>query len=178
MYPSNFAWLLNRSYTEIKRANPSATVISGGLFSFDGGSGADYLQQTYTQGRALAGWSPAGAPLDAVGQHVYVDQGGATSPANISRVLDEVRGAYTAAEPGRPSLQTHVTEVGWRSDTLGVQVQASNLRTAYQVFGNTRYVARAYWFVVRDTPGQAAYGLADEAGVPKPAFQAYQTYAK
>ena len=37
IYPSNFAWLLRRSYEAIKAVQPRATVISGGLFAHDGG---------------------------------------------------------------------------------------------------------------------------------------------
>ena len=39
LYPSNFAWLLKRSYTAIKAAEPgsSSIVVSGGLFGHDPG---------------------------------------------------------------------------------------------------------------------------------------------
>jgi len=42
IYPSNFAWLLKRSYAAIKSAEPgtSSTVISGGLFGHDAGGAA------------------------------------------------------------------------------------------------------------------------------------------
>jgi hypothetical protein len=35
IYPSNFAWLLKRSYSAIKSANPQATVVSGGVLGLD-----------------------------------------------------------------------------------------------------------------------------------------------
>jgi len=181
MYPSNFAWLLKRSYDQIKSVNPGATVISGGLFSYDADSGAAYLRATYTQGLAPRGpgWQPGATPFDGIGQHIYVDQGGRTTSANVSRMLQEVRVAYTEREGNNTPKRTYVTEIGWRSDgAVGPQGQADNLTTAYTTMAGTSYVARAFWFVAEDIPGQDPYGLADATGAPKPAFRAYQTYAR
>jgi hypothetical protein len=70
IYPSNFAWLLKRSYAAIKGANAAAVVISGGLFGHDVGGAAMTLREdgarrtvrkqgTYAP---AAGAAPAAAP--------------------------------------------------------------------------------------------------------------------
>ena len=37
LYPSNFAWLLKRSHTQVKAVQPGGTVIAGGIFGHDNG---------------------------------------------------------------------------------------------------------------------------------------------
>jgi hypothetical protein len=68
IYPSNFAWLLKRSYAAIKGANASATVISGGLFGHDVGGAAVTLQED-------------GAPRTVRKQGTYAPPAGAARPA-------------------------------------------------------------------------------------------------
>lgn len=71
VYPSNFAWLLKRSYERIKSSDPTATVISGGLFGHDIGGAAmmvqdDGVHRRVTKWGVLAGTSlarPAGTSL-------------------------------------------------------------------------------------------------------------------
>lgn len=92
LYPSNFAWLLPRSYEEIKAARPDAVVISGGLFAHDQEgprprlwdspcpsavvSGAEYLCATYVVGLREAGWMRP-YPFDHVGaRHTAVGENG------------------------------------------------------------------------------------------------------
>jgi hypothetical protein len=179
MYPSNFSWLLKRCYTAIKAANPSAVVISGGLFSHDAtgvvDSGANYLNSTYQAGKTLAGWV-APYPLDGIGQHIYIDQGTPTSAGKLGAVVQEVRNAYLAHEGAGTSKRTHITEIGWTTASVSESTQSTNLRIAYQTLA-TPAVARSFWFNVQDHSG-LAYGLVTTGGVQKPAFQAYQLYAK
>jgi len=141
LYPSNYAWLLKRSYAAIKAAQPNAssTVIAGGLFGLDGSgspgasgikgaslingrditcasnvsSGADYLCLTYAAGVRSAGWVAGAYPLDRVGQHLYIDQGSTTSVETLTRYLDDVRQAYVQYEGVNTPKQTEVTEIGW-----------------------------------------------------------------
>jgi hypothetical protein len=177
-YPSNFAWLLTRSYTAIKAANPTATVISGGLFSNDTDSGAGYLSSTYDMGTKDAGWTQGAYPLDGVGQHLYIDPSSTTSSDKLSGPLDNVRRTYLAYEGTNTSKLTYITEVGWSTASVSAAVQAQNLQTAYGTFQHTGYVARAYWFSVQDIPEASLfYGLVDKNGVQKPTFAAYEQYA-
>jgi len=223
IYPSNFAWLLKRSYDAIKSADPNAAVISGGLFGHDIGgasvtimergqprqaikrgdfaparvpgrppsgdtspcpstltNGGDYLCATYDAGIAKAKWQKGRYPLDHIGQHLYVDQGGATSAAKLSSYLDDLRNAYLKYEGKRTTKQTHLTEFGWQTPTGGLSeaTQAANLQVAYDTFKKTTYVARAYWFAIQDVPAALLYfGLLRDDGSQKPAFATYQTAA-
>ena len=199
IYPSNFAWLLSHSYRAIKAANPAAVVVSGGLYAsvFSGHvdptpvpavgraacagavpSGADYLCRTYAQGIAHAGWRAGAFPLDAVGQHLYVDQFGPASNDTITTYLQDLHAAYLAYEGARTNKKIDLTEVGWSTTDVVAQTQAQNLRAAFAIFQKVSYVERAYWFDVQDLPEASLFfGLVDANGQPKPAFAAYQQTA-
>jgi hypothetical protein len=236
IYPSNFAWLLTRSYSAIKQANGSATVVSGGILGTDAGgtpilvpgpgspkplkkyatvptwqrtpngkhpacisnvptSGAGYLCDAYAMGIAMTGWAQP-YPFDAIGEHLYIDQAAVTTNNRVKANIEDVRQAYLSYEGSKTSKQTELTEFGWTSQpgsatySADANRQAQNLQVAYSVFQGTHYVTRAYWFSVQDVPeGNIWYGLVQGnyvANVPdpanlalrKPAFAAYQRYAK
>ncbi len=229
LYPSNFAWLLKRSYTAIKAAEPgsSSIVVSGGLFGHDPGgasvavtspagtsrtmtkhgtaaglaahtgatapvtctssvpSGADYLCDVYSMGQQKAGWRAGAYPLDVIGQHLYVDQGGITSSSKITAYLQDVRNAYVAYEGAKTPKTTEVTEFGWVANpsslTYGTDAanQAQNVQIAYTTFRATAYLTRADYFAAQDIPeGMIFYGLVQGDGVTyKPAFGRYQSTA-
>jgi len=149
-------------------------------------SGSDYLRATYDQGKAKAGWDELKAiygsyPLDGIGQHLYIDQGGTTSARKIGTYLRNVRNAYTAYEGKKTAKQTFVTEVGWATNMVFEAIQAENLKTAYGEFKQTTYLQTAYWFQLRDIPAASLYyGLLtpfDGPWLEKPSWMAYQTYA-
>jgi hypothetical protein len=158
IYPSNFAWLLKRSYAAIKAHQPqtSSIVISGGLFGLDGdgkppvagikgaslitgrditcssnvSSGADYLCLTYAAGIDSAGWIAGAYPLDRVGQHLYIDQGEKTSAEKITSYLQDVRHAYLEYEGVDTTKQIEVTEIGWFADPSDAAFATSQARQA------------------------------------------------
>jgi hypothetical protein len=229
MYPSNFAWLLKRSYAAIKAVQPgsTSTVVSGGLFGHDVGgatvtivapsgtrqtitksgavakadpagvaaaapcasnvpSGADYLCNTYRMGQQKAGWKAGAYPLDAIGEHLYIDQGGLTSASKITTYLQDVRNAYAVFEGTATVKKTQVTEFGWVADPRNAATyptaadnQAKNVQTAYGTFRSTSYVSRADYFAAQDVPeGNVFYGLIQGDGTTyKPAFATYQVAA-
>jgi hypothetical protein len=234
MHPSNFAWLLKRSYAEVKALQPgtSSVVTAGSIFGHDPGgqattavvggrrvpvtrrghlrgtrlergrpdpadpelaaitaascpttvpSGSDYLCSTYDLGIARAGWTRP-YPLDRVGQTLYVDQGAPTSGQKVGAFLQELRSAYAVYEGASANQKkTIVGEVGWETKPGYVtpDTQADNLRVAFQTFATTAYVERGFWFNVQDVPEAGLYhGLTDGVGARKPAFGAYQTYAR
>jgi len=235
MYPSNFAWLLKRSYAAIKTHQPgtSSTVVSGGLFGHDIGgasvvvtnpegtrqritkrgtvemekqlspqaldkplasgptctsnvpSRADYLCSTYRMGQTKAGWKKAAYPMDAIGQHLYIDQGGITTSSKLTIYLQDVRKAYVAFEGASTPKKTQITEFGWVANpdsqyyAAEAGNQAQNVKTAYTTFKSTSFVTRADYFVVQDVPeAPVFYGLAQGDGTThKPAFAEYQRWA-
>lgn len=181
IYPSNFAWLLHLVYNA---RLAGSTIISGGLFGQNIGGipspGDDYLRDTYRQGSALANWTndlqtDGRFPLDAIGQHIYVDQGGSTSSTTIKYFLDAVHNAASQSEPSPFSKPTVVTEIGWNTASVSESIQAANLATSFGLINQTSYVARAFWFNTQDTlsPG-FDWGVYHSDGTPKPSLQAFQ----
>src|SRR5579859_2129760 len=113
IYPSNFSQLLANSYADLEYAGLKqyVSVLSGGVFGHSiggvysyGNAGAQYLDDTYNVGINTVGsfaytkshWGTY--PLDAIGQHVYIDQGGTTTSSEFGQYLAWVRQAYTKYE--------------------------------------------------------------------------------
>jgi hypothetical protein len=177
IYPSNFAALLGHVWTQMKYYNHlDVQVISGGVFGHSigeiynaGNSGADYITETYNQGISVGSWNWIQAnagqyPLDHIGQHIYITQGGSVSSANLQNYLAWVRNAYTAFEGAGTSKKTFVTEIGWTTGNVSEAVQASNITTTYNVIKSTTYVASAMWFFLKDEPG-LNYGIFRSSGL-------------
>jgi hypothetical protein len=153
-------------------------------------SGARYLGATYEEGMSRAGWTDVrqatgSYPLDAIGQHLYVEQGSAVPSWLLRAFLEDLRAAYEAFEGPATPKSTIVTEFGWTSPGVTPAVQAANLQSAYAVFRSVPYVKNAYWFSAQDVPeasifyglqtgGEAADGY---GGAAKTAFRAYQASA-
>ena len=138
-------------------------------------SGAAYLCDLYLMGRAEAGWPRDASPLDHIGLHLYVDQGGTTSVSKLTTYLGEIRAAYTAYEGSSTGKRIEMTEAGWTETFVSRATQATNVRIMYEALRGTSYVGRGYWFAVQDIPeGGLYYGLLDGDGRQKPAFTAYQ----
>jgi hypothetical protein len=181
MYPSNFAWLLHHVYN----ARPSGmTIISGGLFGQNIGGqpnpGDAYLRDTYRQGKALAKWGDdlktyGSYPLDAIGQHIYVDQSGSTSATTIKYFLDAVHNAASQNEPTPFSKPTVVTEIGWNTTSVSENTQASNLDVSFGFINQTTYVTRAFWFNTQDTLTSGFHwGTFHIDSTPKPSVKTFQ----
>ncbi len=177
MYPSNFAWLLTRTYNQVRQAGLSVRLVLGGITSFDWDSGAQYLRSTYQQGITYAGWQSGGYPFDAIGQHIYIDQGGSTTASHLSNVLSQVRTAYV--QFASASLSTEITEIGWQTSSVLPSVQAANLKLCYDTCAGLSYVRSFYWFSVQDVPeSQLLFGLYAGDGSPKTVLSTYQGLAK
>ena len=193
IYPSNFAWLLRRVYVAARESGvPNLTTVSGGLLSThsqtstrltSANTGANYLRDTYAQGKANAGWetikSTYGSyPLDVIGQHLYIDQWGRTKANRIEKAVSLVRTAYVAGEGGSATKTTHVTEMGWNTSLVSESVQADNLRTAYARLNQLAYTQRTYWFFLQDIPvANLFHGLLRSDGGEKRSWTAYQEVA-
>jgi hypothetical protein len=195
IYPSNFAALLADSYQKIKVTDSitDVTLISGGLFGHSIGgvyssnnAGATYLSSTYNIGVNVIGtWKTikqqtGSYPLDAVGQHIYVDQSQYSTAATIQAYADWLRTTYTQYEGTTTSKTTIVTEEGWATGGTNVadvttDQQASNVNAAYWAAKDVSYLPTVTWFQLQDNPAANLYdGLYGATWAAKPALARYQ----
>ncbi len=195
LYPSNFAALLADSYQDVKVTDSitDVTLISGGIYGHGIGgaynpanAGAAYLTATYHMGVDVTHrWSTLKAqigvyPLDAVGQHIYLDQSGYSVPATLRAYGDWLRGAYAAYEGAGTSKPTIVTEAGWTTGGTHAAVvspaqQAANVDALYWAAQSAPYLPLVTWFQVQDNPAADLYfGLYTSNGAAKESLARYQ----
>ncbi|EEF60689.1 hypothetical protein [Pedosphaera parvula] len=148
LYPSCFSQLLANSYAnlEYKGLKQFVTIISGGvaghstggIYSFQN-AGAQYLKDTYNTGINHVGsfsytrkrWGTY--PLDAVGQQIYIDQGGPTSSNQFLQYINWVHDASTSFEGTAVTRKTIITGFGWNTSTIPAPLQNTNLNIALSV---------------------------------------------
>jgi hypothetical protein len=182
--PADYTAMLRAAYPAIKQADPSATVLMGGL----SGNDYDFLQGIYAAG--------GGAYFDAAAVHPYTDsndptacwyQAGTTRYAKFAFCgIEEVRKTMLANGDSR---SLWLTEMGWSTSavTNGVSeaTQADFLTKAFTKVESYPYVANAFWYSFRNnwwtnndpTDLEANYGLARTDFSLKPAYSALQAYA-
>jgi len=197
VYPSNFGWLLTRSWeaVHITHQITDVTLFSGGLFGLNSygasysAAGGQYLDDTYstgtnvTKGGSFAHTKSnyAAYPLDGVGQHIYITIGGVVALNTFRQYEDWVHQALIKYEGTSSPKKTFITEFGWQttnsSNANGVSaaVQDTNLVTAFSTIYATPYVQTAIWFQWADNPAGAMwYGVVDSSGNPKQSYPDYQ----
>jgi hypothetical protein len=119
-------------------------------------------------------------PLDAVGQHIYVDQSQYSTPATLRAYEDWLRSAYTSYEGATTSKPTIVTEEGWATGGTNVAEvttaqQADNVDAAYWAAKDVSYLPIVTWFQLRDNPAANLFhGLYTSTWAAKPALEHYQ----
>lgn len=189
IYPSNFSWLLANSWVAVHITNNITDVIlfAGGVFGHSIGgaysyarAGAQYIEDTYNVGINVVGSFASvmqrygSYPMDGIGQHLYIDQGGLTTAAHIQQYLDWVRQAYTRYEGTDTPKKVFITEIGWTTASVSPETQAENLTTAFQTMEATPWVQTVIWFNWQD--GGMRYGVVDASGNPKPSYEPYRYY--
>ncbi len=192
--PAAYAKLLRIAYPAVKRANPNAQVVFGGLSTNDYG----YLEGAYAAG--------AKGSFDVMATHPY-PYCGATSPRATRTAVNgrmsrdsflayrEVRATMLAHDDPRPIW---MTEFGWTTSSRrcepgagfyqgGVSEgeQARYLTTAFELLERDPYVQVAMWYALRNHPGlgdrdtaEARYGLLRSDFRPRPSFCAFRRYAR
>ena len=201
IYPSNFGWLLTRSWETIHITHQlnDVTLFSGGLFGLNSygssyaAAGGQYLDDTYSTGTNVnKGGSFAhtksnyGAyPLDGIGEHIYINIAGLVSSNTFRQYEDWVHSALTKYEGASSPKKTFITEFGWQTTNssngngVSLAVQDTNLVTAFRTINATPYVQTAIWFQWADnTAGGMYYGVVDSSGNPKPSYPDYQRYER
>lgn len=180
--PGRYARLLAVSRPAIRRADPRAEIVLGGLFANpkQGPPAAmdaiDFLDRLY-RSRGVK------ADFDAVAVHPY-----AADVGELSRAVEEMRATMIRHGDRRSGL--YVTEIGWGSAynpravafEVGLHGQARELRRAYAYLLANRgrlKLRQVDWFTWKDTQGSCAF--CDSSGLfrqgarfkPKPAWRAF-----
>jgi len=177
---SRFARLLAVTRPAVKRADPRAEIVLGGLFGAPKQGlpraldAADFLQRLYRSPGVKANF-------DAVALHPY-----AADVAELRRQVEELRAVMARHGDRRSGL--YITEMGWGSAynprtvafEVGLHGQARELRGAYGYLlanrGRLR-LRQVDWFTWKDLPG--ACNFCDSSGLfrqgerfrPKPAWR-------
>ncbi len=180
--PGRYARLLAVTRQAIRRADPRAEIVLGGLFA-DPKQGppaamdaVDFLDQLYRSPGVKANF-------DAVALHPY-----AADTAELSAAVEGVRA--TMARHGDRRSGLYVTEIGWGSAynpravafEVGLRGQARELRRAYAYLLANRARLRLRqvdWFTWKDLQGSCSF--CDSSGLfrqgarfkPKPAWHAF-----
>lgn len=169
-----FARLLAVAYESVKRADPEAQVVLGGL-SLGGSPGV--LNTDFLPGILHDGTYPAARSFDVLDFHHY------GPAAEAKRRYDYVQAEL--AKAGAAGKPVWVTEVGSPSNETGREPpeyagpegQARYLREMVPYLLGLG-VERVFWFTLFDTPVSGPqfdrHGLLDEALAPKPAYDAYR----
>jgi hypothetical protein len=182
--PAGYTRLLRAAYGGIKRADPAAVVITGGL-SPSAGEGANVRPIRFLQRMYAAG---ARRFFDAVGHHA------STFPALPPAA--KPWSAWFQMFGTRPSLRSVMVARGdarkkiWITEysaptgsgrAVSEARQAQTVTTAYRLVGSYSWAGPLFWFTFRDRMTSGDWtdfcGLVREDYSPKPALTAYQLAA-
>jgi hypothetical protein len=185
--PAAYAALLQATYPVVKAADPSATIVLGGL------TGNDY---PFLEGVYAAGGK---GYFDAVGVHTdtacnvdspysFLRDDGRMIPDSFL-AYREVHAVMLANGDDKPIW---MTEMSWRTteatcnegawagqkpEGVSDATQATYLSQAYHCLAQDPYVQVALWFPLQDE-GAVSSGLLTATGARKPAFAAMQEEAR
>jgi hypothetical protein len=201
IYPSNYGWLLARSWeaAHITHALNDVTLFFGGVFGHDpadySSAGAQYVDDTYSTGTNRSKGASfyytktnddMAFPLDGIGQHLYIYQGGTVNTNTFRQYEDWVHQACTKYEGTSTAKKTFITEFGWQTtnsvnttDGVGQAVQETNLIYSFSTIQATPYVQMAIWFQWSDNvAGKMYYGVTNSSTGPKLSYPDYQFWQR
>jgi hypothetical protein len=186
--PAAYAQLLKATYPAIKGADPSATVVLGGLT----GNDYEFLEGVYAAGGK--------GSFDAVGVHTdtacdklspydFLRGAGNRLIPDSFLAYREVHAVMLANGDNKPIWMTELSwrttnatcaEGAWAGQTaagVSEEQQATYLKQAYHCMAENPYVQVALWFPLQDEGGVTS-GLLRSNGSRKPSFAAMQAYAR
>ncbi|MBI2011506.1 hypothetical protein HYS91_01935 [Candidatus Daviesbacteria bacterium] len=192
IYPSNFAAMLTHAHSQVHYYNKiDVQIISGGIFGHDisgfapGPAGADYLSDTYNMGINQTGkfaWAKATYgtyPLDAIGQHIYINQWPSNSVLDTTAFLNYInyyQDVIKKWEGVFSNKKIWITEFGWATNNMSESQQASNLEKAFKIIKGKGVVDSALWFKLEEDPKAGLYfGLYRADGTQKPSYSKFKT---
>ena len=185
--PGRFARLLAVSRRAIKRADPRAEIILGGLFGNPKQNPPHAMDATQFLDR-LYRVRGVKRNFDAVALHPY-----AADVDELRYLVESVRQTMVRNRDRRTDL--YITELGWGSDynprrvafEVGMRGQARELRRAYSYLLSNRgrlRLRQVDWFTWKDVVGSCEF--CDSSGLfrrgerfkPKPAWRAFVRIAR
>ncbi len=171
--PAQYAQLLAITYDVVKRADPTATVLLGGL-----SLGGRQVNPTFLEEILADPAYPAAQYFDVMAFHHYGSQ------SEARRRMEYVK--TQLARTGAGSKEIWITETGYTSNAAeqdlpqyqgGEEAQARWLKDMVPYLFQLG-AARVCWFQLIDNPRQepraAAMGLLHVSAEPKPAYHAYR----
>ena len=180
---ADYAGLLKAAYPAIKAADPTATVVLGGLSQND----YPFLQQLYAAGVAGSFDVAAVHPYSGDPTVCWTDS---STGMNSVWAFCGLQSVHTVmANNGDGAKAIWLSEFGWStcSCTNGVteQAQADYLQKAFNSLQGYSYVTKAFFYNFRNnywqnnSPGdiEANYGLLRTDYSAKPAYAVYKAYA-
>jgi hypothetical protein len=192
--PVAYTALLKAAYPAIKSADPSATVVLGGLT----GNDYDFLSQLYAHG-AKGSFDAVGVHTDSICSTVspYEILRNGRTDRRINRwAFLGYRTVHEVMQANGDGGPIWMTELGWSTSTqvcnagastgrkaggVSLQTQATFLSQAYHCLAQDPYVKVGIWFGLQDTEPfdspRGSYGLLGPDLSPKPAFGALADYS-
>jgi polysaccharide biosynthesis protein PslG len=185
--PAAYANLLERTTASIRKSNPAAKILVGGLSIIDTDQGG-ITPQDFLRVLVRSATSDA---FDGVGLHPYTypnlasDSGQWVSPrADAGSVLQSIRNCFTDA--GLPAIPIWITEYGAptggepeSSDHVTETRQAEIAADAVKTAAADEGVAALIWYTYRDSGSdlsdpESYYGLRRADGSKKPSYDAFR----
>ena len=164
--------LLKEAYGAVKRANPNALVVFGGLSMND----QEYMEKVY----ALGGKNY----FDIMAVHLYNP-----SQAPSEYLTFEVTKLKQFMENrGDGKKEIWITEIGWPTSSRGVseKKQAEYIKQTYEIAASLDFVGAVFWHTLADCSGknfqkdieEQNYGLFRSDFSAKPGVQKYRDTVK
>ena len=152
-----------------KEADPDCRIVGPDLAHLHGADWDGWMDAILSEG---------GCYLDVISHHCYRDDPGAVyrelegrkfpwEPTSVRSLLER-RG-----QEGKPFW---LTEVGWRSTSIGPARQAGNIVSFLKGLERRPWIDRVFLFELKDSPCLPGYGLLNVDGAPKPAFLALRGF--
>ena len=195
--PSQYGKLVVQSYADLRSADAGARIVLGGLFARPKGGSSkpvrgrikraylagDFLERMYRSVPGVRG------KFVAVALHPY-----SYNYRELTPEVEELRAALRRSHDGGRAIW--LTELGWSSGRpeaanghnkfeKGRRGQARELQGAFGLLRSHAAawrVRRVYWFSLTDSPGTCNFcdgsGLFGEGFAPKPAWSAYERFAR
>jgi hypothetical protein len=177
--PRAYTRLLVPAYAAIKQADPSATVVSGGLSpAVDNGTNIaplSFLEAVYADG--------GGGSFDAVGYHPYSFPYAPMYAAGWNTFYETPAVHTVMAANGDGAKPIWGTEVGFPTGTgsgsVSPALQAADISAAIAQWTSWSFHGPIIFYTIRDigtdpTNVDDNMGMLDHSGAPKPVFAAVQ----